>query len=149
MDGGASPKEIRVKRILLDTNIVLDVLLDRHPFADQSHQIWRASDEGLFDACIASFSIPTIYYICNKQQGKEAASRAIDLCLQAFEIAALYRECILAAQVMAGPDFEDDLQIASAITDFMHGIVTRDPTGFAASPLQTYSPIEFLEELNR
>jgi predicted nucleic acid-binding protein len=54
-------------RILLDTNVVLDVLLEREPFFDDSSRVWQASDRGLFDACIASFSIPAIYYICQKQ----------------------------------------------------------------------------------
>ena len=37
-------------RVLLDTNVVLDVLLDRHPFVEQSRRIWQAADEGPFDA---------------------------------------------------------------------------------------------------
>ncbi len=48
---------------------------------------------------------------------------------------------------MPGGDFEDNLQIASAITDFMQGIVTRDSVGFAASPIRVYTPAEFLDEI--
>ena len=136
-------------RVLLDTNIVLDVILDREPFAQESGRIWVAADKGLFDAYLASFTIPTIYYICRKHAGAQAADDAIDRCLKAFEIAALYRECILAARRMPGPDFEDNLQIACAITDFMQAIVTRDPGDFAASPIRVYSPVELLAALHR
>ena len=136
-------------RILLDTNVVLDVLLDRQPFAAESREIWTASDQGLFDAYIASFSIPTIHFICARQADVQAANVAVDTCLQAFEVCALYRECVLAARRMTGPDFEDNLQIACAITDFLQGIVTRDPAGFAASPIRVYSPAEFLAALRR
>src|SRR5215208_4511399 len=129
-------------RVLVDTNIVLDVLLDRKPFISESERIWAAADEGVFDAFIASFTIPTIYYICRKQGGSEAADKAVDRCLDAFEVAALYRECVLAARRMGGKDFEDDLQIACAITDFMQGIVTRDPHDFAHSPIRVYHPAE-------
>jgi hypothetical protein len=45
---------------------------------------------------------------------------------------------------MAGGDFEDNLQIACAITDFAQGIVTRNPKDFADSPLRVYTPAEFL-----
>ena len=135
-------------RILLDTNIVLDVLLARHPFVDDAVKIWHAADDGLFDASIASFTIPTIYYICRKQQSADAAARAVDICLEACEIAPLYRECILAARRMDGPDFEDNLQIACAITDFMQGIVTRNPRDFAGSPIRVYTPQELLAELH-
>jgi|SRR6266850_185583 len=136
-------------RVLVDTNIVLDVLLHREPFFQESSRIWAAADEGVFDACIASFTLPTIHYICRRQSGGEAADRAVDLCLAAFEVAALYRECVLAARRMIGQDFEDNLQIATAITDFMQGIVTRDPQDFAGSPIRAYTPAEFLAVLRR
>ncbi|HEV8605446.1 MAG TPA: PIN domain-containing protein [Tepidisphaeraceae bacterium] len=45
-------------RILVDTNIVLDVLLHRAPFFEDSRRIWEVADEGVFDACIASFTNP-------------------------------------------------------------------------------------------
>lgn len=136
-------------RILLDTNIVLDVLLRRQPFAEEAGRIWTASDEGVFDACIASFSLPTIHYICRKQDGLDAAARAVDICVEAFEVCALYRECILAARRMPGGDFEDNLQIACAITDFMQGIVTRNAKDFAASPIRVYTPSQLLAVLHR
>jgi hypothetical protein len=44
-------------------------------------------------------------------------------------------------------DFEDNLQIACAITDFMQGIVTRNPADFGASPIRIYTPGEFLAAL--
>lgn len=134
-------------RILLDTNIVLDVLLEREPFVTEARKIWQASDDGVFDACIASFTIPTVYYICQRQQSIEAAARAVDLCLEAFEVAALYRECVLAARRMHDDDFEDNLQVACAITDFMHGIVTRNTQDFATSPVRIYSPADLLAVL--
>jgi predicted nucleic acid-binding protein len=48
-------------RILLDTNVVLDVLLERQPFVNEARRVWSASDEGLFEAGISSFSLPTIH----------------------------------------------------------------------------------------
>jgi predicted nucleic acid-binding protein len=136
-------------RVLIDANVVLDVLLDRQPFVDEAMRIWLASDEGVFDGCVATFMIPTIHYVCRRHAGAEAAARAVDLCLEAFETASLYRECILAARRMSGGDFEDNLQIACAITDFMQGIVTRNPRDFAASPIRVFTPAEFLRELGR
>jgi predicted nucleic acid-binding protein len=136
-------------RVLLDANVVLDVLLDRQPFVDEAMRIWLASDDGLFDGCLAAFTIPTIHYICARQAGPEAAGQAVDRCLEAFELAALYRECVLAARRMSGGDFEDNLQIACAITDFMQGIVTRNPRDFAASPIRVYTPGEFLGVVGR
>jgi predicted nucleic acid-binding protein len=134
-----------MKRFLIDTNVVLDVLLERPPFVEDARRIWEASDAGLFDASIASFSIPTIHYICRRHAGIVAANSAVDVCLQAFEVCALYRECVLAARRMTTGDFGDNLQIASAITDFMQGIVTRYKGDFVAAPIPVYLPSEFLQ----
>lgn len=136
-------------RILLDTNIVLDVLLNREPFVHDSRRLWEAADEGAFDACIASFTLPTIHYICQRHAGPAAAGHVVDICLEAFEVCSLYRECVLAARRMAGDDFEDNLQVACAITDFMHGIVTRNPRDFVHAPIQVYTPAELLAVLQR
>ncbi len=136
-------------RILLDTNIVLDVLLNREPFVHDSRRLWEAADAGVFDACIASFTLPTIHSICRRNGGAAAAANAVDVCLDAFEICALYRECIVAARRMPGNDFEDNLQVACAVTDFVEGIVTRDPHGFRDVPIRVYTPPELLEVLRR
>lgn len=67
-----------MKRILLDTNIVLDILLARVPFDAEAARIWRASDAGVFDGYIASFTIPTIHYVCERNHGLDAANKAVD-----------------------------------------------------------------------
>jgi len=131
-------------RILLDTNIVLDVLLNREPFVHDSRRLWQAADEGAFDGSIASFSLPTIHYICQRRAGSAAADAAVDTCLEAFEICPLYRECIVAARRITGNDFEDNLQVACAISDFMQGLVTRNPRDFMNAPIRIYSPGELL-----
>jgi predicted nucleic acid-binding protein len=136
-------------RILVDTNIVLDVLVNRQPFVQESARLWQLVDEGVFDGAIASFSVPTIHYICQRHAGGAAADQAVDICLQAFEVSALYRECIVAARRIPGGDFEDSLQAACAITDFMQGIVTRNPRDFAHAPIRVYTPTELLDVLRR
>ena len=136
-------------RILLDTNIVLDVLLNREPFVNDSRRLWQAADDGAFDGAIASFTLPTIHYICQRHAGRAAAANAVDTCLEAFEVCPLYRECILAARRLTGNDFEDNLQVACALTDFMQGIVTRNPRDFANAPLRVYTPAELLAVLRR
>ncbi len=136
-------------RILLDTNIVLDVLLNREPFVKDSRGLWQAADEGVFDACVASFSLPTIHYICQRHAGRAAADSAVDVCLEAFEICPLYGESILAARRIPGDDFEDNLQVACAVADFMQGIVTRNPQDLMNAPIRIYNPTELFEELRR
>lgn len=47
-------------RILLDVNVVLDVLLDRHPFAADAEAIWKAAEDGRVEAMIASTTLTTV-----------------------------------------------------------------------------------------
>ena len=84
-----------------------------------------------------------------KHAGPAAADNAVDACLKAFEVAALYRQCVSAARRMPAGNFEDNLQVACAITDFMQGIVTRHPRDFRNAPIQVYTPAELLDVLRQ
>jgi predicted nucleic acid-binding protein len=130
---------------LLDTNIVLDVLLDRQPFVTDSKAIWDACDSGRIRGYITATTLTTIYYVIPKTKGRIVARNAVDVCLSAFEIGPVYRETLSAARKLDGPDFEDDVQIATAITSSLDCIVTRNVNDFAASPIKVYSPAEALQ----
>lgn len=136
-------------RLLFDTNIILDLLLDRAPFADETEQLWSAVDEGLIRGSIATFSIPTIHYIVARDHSPSKATDAVWACITSFDLAATYRENIIAAAKLNGPDFEDSLQITTAVTDFLDGIVTRDAKGFIAAPLPIYTPAEAFQKIGR
>jgi len=134
--------------VLLDTNIVLDVLLDRVPHVHDSGAIWRACDAGRCSGYISATCLTTIYYVVGRSAGRDAALSAVDRCLAAFEVAPVYRETLEAARRLAGADFEDDVQIACAMTSFLDCIVTRDPHGFATSSVPVLSPGLFLDHLD-
>ncbi|MDB5328431.1 MAG: hypothetical protein JWM57_4000 [Phycisphaerales bacterium] len=136
-------------RLLFDTNIVLDLLLDRAPFAEEAEQLWAAVDDGLIRGAIATFSIPTIHYIVARHHSPARASDAVWACITSFDLCATYRENIIAAAKMNGPDFEDSLQITTAVTDFLDGIITRDPKGFRTAPLPIYTPTDALRKIGR
>jgi predicted nucleic acid-binding protein len=127
-------------RYPLDTSVVLDLLLNRPPWAADAAALWDAHRNGHIRACVAAFSIPTIFYIIRKQAGPAAARAAVHGCLTTLDVAATDRAILLVAQALGGPDFEDDLQIASAVEASVDAIVTRDPSGFAASPIPVMSP---------
>jgi hypothetical protein len=59
--------------------------------------------------------------------------------LSTLDIAPIDRATLLAAQALSGPDFEDDPQIARAVQTGVDAIVTRDPRGFAASPIPVFA----------
>src|SRR5688500_3595467 len=92
-------------------------------------------------------SLPSVFYIARKVIGLERANLVMTLLLEAFEIIPIERSTLEAAIALPGNDFEDKLQIASAIAIGVDVVVTRDPRGFADSSVIPLSPPEFLQRL--
>ena len=65
-----------MRRILLDTNVVLDVLLDRHPHAQASAALWAAVETGIAEGMLAAHAITTIHYLIRKEKGAPEPDRS-------------------------------------------------------------------------
>src|SRR5260370_528045 len=147
MDGGAPCGEVSMNRYLLDVNVVLDVMLNRPPWAADGVQIWNAHRHGDTQRMLAAFTVPTIFYIVQRLTDLPTAHSAVQHCLATLSIAPVNESTLLAALAMTGADFEDNLQIACAVQAGVDGIVTRDPLGFAGSPLPVLSPTALVAQL--
>jgi len=137
-----------MKRYLLDTSVLLDLLLNRSPWAADAVVLWDAHRQSQIRVLAAAFSLPTIFYIVRKQGGVSAARTAVQACLTTLDIAPVDQATLLAAQALAGVDFEDDLQIACALQAGVNAIVTRDPRGFAACPISVLTPTDVVASLS-
>lgn len=135
-------------KLLLDTNIVLDVLLEREPWLTTSKELWAASDSGLIDGFLTASSLTDIFYIARRITDIAQAQQAVRICLQAFEICPVDRRSLELALTLPGSDFEDNLQIASALSSGLDAIVTRDPIGYVSSPVEILAPDEALKRLS-
>lgn len=118
-------------RLLFDTNVVLDVLLNREPWVAQAKALWQARDEGRVTAYIPASVITDIFYIARRAKDIEAAYDAVRIRLDTFEICPVDRQVLEQAAVLPGNDFEDNVQIICAVMSRVDAIVTRDPAGFA------------------
>jgi predicted nucleic acid-binding protein len=148
MDSGTPRGKIRMKKYLLDTNVPLDLFLNRLPWAADMAVIWDAHRLGQIKAFVAAFAVLTIFYIVRKQAGLATAQTVVQACLSTLDVGTVNQATLLAAQALAGPDFEDDLQIACAIQAGIDGIVTRDPLGIAASPIPIFTPADLVALLS-
>lgn len=135
-------------KVLLDTCVLLDVLLNRAPWAADVALIWTAHHQGRLDALMAAFAVPTIFYVTRRQTDLATAQAAIQHCLMTLQVAPVDQGALLAALAMPGPDFEDNLQIACAVQAGADLIVTRDPRGFAHSPIPVLTPSDLVSQLN-
>lgn len=138
-DTAGAPGAIKV---LLDTNVVLDLLLGRQPWLSEAQPVWDAYNAGAVRICVSATTITNVFYVCRRLVGLERARQAVTRCAQGFEMLPVTGAVIVRALSLASPDFEDDLQIASAQAGGMSAIITRDLTGFAHSPLAALSPQE-------
>jgi predicted nucleic acid-binding protein len=134
-------------RVLLDLNVVLDLFLVRKPWCDDSAAIWDANSRRQIDAHLSSASFPTLFYLVRKHGGRSLAQRAVTDCLNSLAIVPVDVSSLRLAAMGPGGDFEDNLQVASAVEAKLEAIVTRDPNGFAGSPLPVLTPTEFLAKL--
>jgi len=129
-------------RVLVDTNVVLDVLLAREPWASEAQAVYAARDEGRMDLCLLASTITDVYYIVRKQAGREKARESVATCLQVYTILVVTREVIERALARMGVDFEDDVQIAAADLEQVAYLMTRNVADFATSPISALTPPE-------
>jgi len=124
-----------VKRLLLDLNIVLDVVLDRAEAASAA-RLWAALERGKGRGYVPAHGVTTIFYLVSRAQGAAFARRAPDGILQTFAIASVDEKVLRRALALGWPDFEDAVCASAAEFCGCDAIVTRDPKGFAESPVR-------------
>jgi len=129
-----------MKRVLVDTNVVLDVLLDRLPHASASAAIWAAIESQVIEGLLSAHAVTTIHYLIRKQLGDAKAKRTIGVMLQVFEVAAIDGPILAEALQLHFADFEDAVTSAAAKAADCDWIVTRDAKGFRGSPVRTLTP---------
>ena len=130
---------------LIDTNVVLDVLLDRPLFVDDAAAI-LSIPESIVYKYISASAITDIYYVAykelrNKQKVKDIIKRLLSL----IHIADVSEENILFALESDWNDFEDSVQNAVAESHNFDAIITRNSTDFKNSNLNIFSPKDFLQ----
>jgi len=135
-------------KILLDTNIILDLLLKREPFSHNAKDIFLLVENGLLDGFISASSITTIHYLIEKSLSKQEANRYIDVLLQIFSISPIDKQILKDAVTNNGNDFEDSVIYTSAHYSKIDFIITRDKKGFASSKVKAIEPNDFLALFN-
>ena len=121
--------------MLFDTNVVLDVLLDRELFATVGAHLCSSVERGTMPGYICAATITTIHYLTQKARGAEQARHKIRALMRLFEVAPVNRAILEAALVSRLTDFEDAVMHEAALHVGAQGIVTRDPAGFKGARL--------------
>jgi predicted nucleic acid-binding protein len=134
-------------RALLDTNIILDALFAREHFGEQAAALWKAHEDELFTGCLCAITPVNVFYIARKEVQQKQALRMMNDLMGTFEISPINRDVLNSALGFDVKDFEDAVQIASALADGVDVIVTRDTKDYRKSPVKVLTPVEFLKTL--
>lgn len=129
-----------MKKIFVDTNVLLDVILNREAFRDAASVVWADCETGKARGMIAAVSLNNIHYIAAKRLGKEKALQAVRILLGIFTVVPLDEKVLRLAVDLPQKDFEDALQLYSAVLGKADVLVTRDMGHFATDLLPVVSP---------
>ena len=131
-------------RVLVDTNVALDLLLDRSPHVEAAQALWRYGEAGKIRLHVAGVTPVNIFYIARKMTDVDTAWLLTQKLLDSAQVCPLTSEVRSASLRRLSNDFEDAVQIASAQAADLDAIVTRDRRGFVDSPLPVYSPLALI-----
>ncbi|MBR6071271.1 MAG: PIN domain-containing protein [Acholeplasmatales bacterium] len=135
-------------KVLIDTNVILDVLYKREGFYEDSLKIWKLCETRKLDGYISALSIPNIVYILRRELDPEKTLEVINNINLVFKIYDLKSEIIMQAAEKKTKDYEDALQMVTAQKLKASFIVTRNIKDFAGSKIIAVKPSELLERLD-
>jgi predicted nucleic acid-binding protein len=133
--------------VLIDLNILLDVLQKREPFFETSAALLAAVETGRIQGYVAAHSITTLFYLIQKSRSSAEARAIITNLLQFIKIAPVDQSVIEQALNLDFRDFEDAVQMISAVQCKADCLATRNPKDYQPSLLPVMQPVDFLGTL--
>ena len=126
--------------ILFDTNVVLDVLIARDPYAQEAMALFEYIEQDRIRGLITSTTVTTVYYVGRKAVGERLIRARIQDLLHLFTAAPVYESALQSALQIDFRDFEDAVIHEAARQADADGIVTRNARDFTAATLSVYDP---------
>lgn len=134
-------------KIMCDTNIFLDVLLEREPFADDSSKVLSLCEEHKLDGFVSASCITDIFYLVHKYtHSTELAYKAVGKVLEIVKVCSVTNNDVLLAFQKKAKDFEDCLVATCAKSIHCDCIVTRNKKDFECFDIPLLEPSELLQQ---
>ena len=133
-------------KVMIDTNIVLDVFLQREPFFQASYEVMKQSALEKLEGFISASAATDIYYLLRRSLKDDARAKdSMEKLLQLVGIADALGEDVHAAVASNMSDFEDALVASIAERCQMEYIITRNTKDYTESPVKAITPEDFLK----
>lgn len=138
-----------MKKLFIDTNIVLDLLAKREPFYESSAKLFSLADRNVIQLTVSSLTFANTNYVLSKLKSASEAKEILRKFKLLVQIVSLSEKIVdLALNDSEFKDFEDGLQYYSAIESNQDIIITRNQKDFKSSLLSIMSAEEFLSSLS-
>lgn len=134
-------------KILFDTNIIIDVFLDRKPFSEHASYLMSKVERSEITGFLCASTVTTIHYLLSKYLDKEKAIESINSLMALFEVASVNRLVIENALQSKFTDFEDAVLHESARHAGAEYIITGNIKDFKKTKIPAFTPTEFLSML--
>jgi predicted nucleic acid-binding protein len=135
--------------VLLDTNIILDVILDRAPWADDATTLLDLIARHSTRGYVAGHAVTTAYYVVEREKGRAAAVTAVSDLLEILEVVPLEGTDFQRALALGLKDYEDAVQAAACLKIGARFLVTRNDRDFKGAPVASRSAAEVLALFGR
>ena len=133
-------------KLLIDTNVVLDILLRRELYYKNAAKIAVLSEKSHINCYVSASAVTDVYYIAYKElKNKGAAIDLLKKLFNAFRIATVSEASIYEALDLEWDDFEDCVQYTVGRNVNVDYIITRNPKDFDKSQIDVISPEAFLD----
>lgn len=129
-------------KVLFDTNVILDVLLNRQPFAPVAVQLFADVEYQKIQGYISVTTVTTIFYLATKTLGTANARLQLKQLLSLFQVAEVNQQLLQNALMTGFSDFEDAVLAEAARLAKLDVIVTRNIKDFKLASLPVYLPEE-------
>jgi len=136
-------------RILLDTNIILDIALGREPHFTDSASVFKKIDNKSIFGFVTATTITDIYYIAKREKGHQITLDFISSLIEIVDVVGIDRQVIIESLKSQLIDFEDAIQSVSSRLNNIDYIITRNQKDFTKSETKALIPKEFLEILKK
>jgi len=134
-------------KVLIDTNIIIDILGKNEKFFDNSYKIILLGLEGEIETIMSASAVTDVYYILRKYINDPVILREKIFILSNYvKICKATSEDITKAVLLFIPDFEDSVIAAIAKREKADYIISRNETDFENSPVPAISPKEFIKK---
>lgn len=134
-------------KVLIDTNVILDVLCGRTDFLEDSSKVWKYCEINKIEGYISALSVPNIVYVLRKELTPEKTQEVINQLFLIFKVADLKSDDLKKAAAMKTSDYEDALQMVCANRIKADFIITRNIRDFMSSKVLAIKPSELLERI--